>query len=166
VVVKTGPASGGCGRDERADHARGGTRERGQTRGNGAGDGAGPDQGRALDVPDQGRALNGAGPDQGRALDGAERPDQTRAALDGAGSQENQRQTEILMDRDWAETDGLDGAGPERWKNQGGHGGARRERTAVARTGTGDGGRGELAAAVTSRGSVGAGTLKPALIPC
>jgi hypothetical protein len=37
---------------------------------------------------------------------------------------------------------------------------------AVARTGTGDGGRGELAAAVTSRGSVGAGTLKPALIPC
>jgi hypothetical protein len=146
VVVEIGPASGGCGRDERADHARGGTRERGQTRGNRAGD--------------------GAGPDQGRALDGAERPDQTRAALDGAGSQENQRQTEILMDRDWAEMDGADGAGPERWENQGGHGGARRERTAAAKTGTGDGGRGELAAAVTSRGSVGAGTLKPALIPC
>jgi hypothetical protein len=29
-----------------------------------------------------------------------------------------------------------------------------------------DGGRGELAAAVTGRGSVGAGTLKPAMIPC
>jgi hypothetical protein len=43
---------------------------------------------------------------------------------------------------------------------------ARRGRTAVAKIGTGDGGRGELAAAVTSRGSVGAGTLKPALIPC
>jgi hypothetical protein len=42
----------------------------------------------------------------------------------------------------------------------------RTRRTAVARTGTGDGGRGELTAVVTSRGSVGAGTLKPALIPC
>jgi hypothetical protein len=38
--------------------------------------------------------------------------------------------------------------------------------TAAARTGTGDGGRGELAAVITSRGSVGVGTLKPALIPC
>jgi hypothetical protein len=40
------------------------------------------------------------------------------------------------------------------------------EDTAAARTGTGDDGRGELAAAVTSRGPVGAKTLKPALIPC
>jgi hypothetical protein len=42
----------------------------------------------------------------------------------------------------------------------------RTRRTAATRTGTDYGGRGDLAAAVTSRGSVGAETLKPALIPC
>jgi hypothetical protein len=38
--------------------------------------------------------------------------------------------------------------------------------TAAARMGTGDGDRGDLMAAVTSRGPVGTETLKPALIPC
>jgi hypothetical protein len=93
----------------------------------------------ALDADGAGE---GAGPDQGRT---GRRSMQTG-----------------ISDRDQAETAQMGQGHGEptrprrRW----------RKRTTAARTGTGYGGRGDLAAAVTSRGSVGVGTLKLALIPC